>query len=599
MLKVDCAIYTGDEKPLGYVGYITRPDFFLLLEVEEGIDRENGQEILKDIQSAVVNFKVKDLASFEQFIVEEIKKTNPPANFSLVAGLLEDEILYLKTEGSGQVNIFRNNKLSKLIEGGNSASGYVKNEDLIVFSAQGLTSYWDKDGELRNIFSTKNIQSITSNLKLTLNTLLVYFQEQDERLETILSEPEVNADYEEIEMEEKTLMNETALDSQDKLSKLKEMLSHWAHDFRVYSQAAARKKMYTFFAIIILFLILVWSVGLGYTRRSQDLEMKKIKSVKDLVVQKLAQSSDVAFLNLPRSLALIEEAKNEVGKLKKEVGKKNLPEIAKIELLISQQEDTVIKKEEKQPEEFYDLAVDRKEATGQKLYLAGEILAILDRNNGTIYKLSLAKKSLDKKQSAKIKLAKIVGLFDDKLFYIVDGDGVYRVEASGEEKKVIDWDKNWVDLAGIWIFNGNLYILDRGKEVYKYLPTADGYSAKSSYFQSGQAINLKDSNSIAIDSSLYIGLSDRVVKYTAGNKDDFTTAFPQQNPQLVKIFTSSNVEKVYGWDKKRGEIYILGKNGTYERQIDSSILKSSNDFVVLGDSAYVLKGSKIYKINLN
>lgn len=591
MLLTDSAIYTGDDKPLGYVGFITDSNFYLLLEVEEGMDREKGQKILRDIQSAIANFEVKGLASFEQFIVEEIKKANPPAHFSLVAGLLEDEILYLKTEGAGQVNIFRNNKFSRLIEGGNSASGYVKNGDLIIFSSQSITRHWDKDGELRNIFATRNIQTIASNLKLTINTLLVNFQEQDEQLETTLSEPDVNIDHEEI--------NETTLDNQDKLLGLKEILGQWTHEFRVYSQAAGRKKMYTFFVIIILFLILVWSVGLGYARRSQDFEVRKIKATRDLVVQKLAQSADVAFLNLPRSLALIAEAKIEVEKLRGEVSKKNLSEIAKIEILISQQEDLVIKKEEKQPEEFYDLAVDRKGATGQKLYLDGEILAILDRNNGTIYKLSLTKKSLDKKQSAKIKLAKIVGLFDDKLFYVVDGEGVYRVDASGEEKKVIGWDKNWVDIADIWIYNGNLYILDRGHEIYKYSPTADGYSAKSSYFQSGQAINLKDSNSIAIDSSLYIGFSDSVVKYTAGNREDFSTTFPQQNPQLVKIFTSSNVEKIYGWDKKRGEIYILAKNGTYERQIDSSILKSSSDFIVSGDSAYVLKGSKIFKINLN
>ena len=73
----------------------------------------------------------------------------------------------------------------------------------------------------------------------------------------------------------------------------------------------------------VLFLILIWSVGLGYRRRTQETAQEKIKLTKNLISQKLDQAEQVAFLNMPSALSLIADSKVEVNKLKKELGVKS------------------------------------------------------------------------------------------------------------------------------------------------------------------------------------------------------------------------------------------------------------------------------------
>jgi hypothetical protein len=52
------------------------------------------------------------------------------------------------------------------------------------------------------------------------------------------------------------------------------------------------------------------------------------------------------------------------------------------------------------------------------------------------------------------------------------------------------------------------------------------------------------------------------------------------------------------WDKEKGVIYILNKNGNYERQLASEIIKKATDFVVFENNVYLLSGGKIYQLEL-
>ena len=87
-----------------------------------------------------------------------------------------------------------------------------------------------------------------------------------------------------------------------------------------------------------------------------------------------------------------------------------------------------------------------------------------------------------------------------------------------------------------------------------------------------------------------------MVKFTSGLRDEFKINLPEEKVNLKKIFTNKDLEKVYGWDKDKGTIYVMGKNGSYQEQIKAKILSTGTDLVVYKDSIYVLEGSKIYKI---
>jgi hypothetical protein len=65
------------------------------------------------------------------------------------------------------------------------------------------------------------------------------------------------------------------------------------------------------------------------------------------------------------------------------------------------------------------------------------------------------------------------------------------------------------------------------------------------------------------------------------------------------VITSKDLNKVYNWDKKNAAIYILGKNGTYEREVRSVIFARGSDVVVYDKAAYILMKEKIYEVNLD
>lgn len=122
------------------------------------------------------------------------------------------------------------------------------------------------------------------------------------------------------------------------------------------------------------------------------------------------------------------------------------------------------------------------------------------------------------------------------------------------------------------------------------------FGNKNSYFAPGQSIDLSQINSLTIDGSVYLAGNSVMMKYTSGLRDEFKTNLPDNNVNMTKIFTSRDLEKVYGWDKKRGTVYIMAKNGDYQEQVNSKILSTATDIVVYKDFIYVLQGSKIYKI---
>ncbi len=351
--------------------------------------------------------------------------------------------------------------------------------------------------------------------------------------------------------------------------------------------------------VILIIIVLFWSVGLGVTRRQEGQANEKIKKSKELITQKLDQAEEVAFLNLSRAQVLINEAKTELGSLKKEVGDKR-KEIEEINNLIKEKENKIVKKEDKKFLEFFDLTIDKKEAKGTKFYLNDDVLAILDKDQGIIYLLSLTKKSLEKVSSLEIKSSNLIASYQENTFFYVPTKGVYKINKDNKAKIVINFDKDWGKIGDMTIYNGNIYLLDKEKnKIYKYMAGVEEYGSRNDYLKSDESISLKDATSMMIDSSLYVGFPDYTAKFTAGVRETFKTSFPDENFSLNKVITSKDLEKVYSWDKNNSSLYILGKNGTYERQVQSSILAKGEDVVVYDNIAYILIKEKIYEVNLD
>jgi hypothetical protein len=563
MFHQDIGFYLGHEKTDGFSGFVSENNLFLALEIEAGITPNKGRELTAFIREKISTIMIENLQQFDSFITNNlIKEKNLPTGFSLSAGYLKENIFYLKTVGQGQIYIRRKNKLTLLIKSEETASGYVEENDIFVFTFSKFMAMLGEESGLNKKFDHRPIPEIIDEITPDL-------QAKDDQGTVALF-----LQLKKIREEEKPIDN----------------------FFEQPIKKTYHKKTLTFITVFILGLILFWSVVLGYQRRTQETAREKIKLTKELISQKLDQAEQVAFLNMPSALNLIADSKEEVNKLKKQIGDKR-KEIGELNDKISQTENKILKKEEKKYSEFFDLTVDDKGAKGTKLYLSGDSLLIQDKTRGVLYSLSLDRKSLDKDQFSALKRSSIIALFEDKKYFYVEEEGIYQV-VGGKANKVIENNKEWGKIIDMAVYNGNIYLLDQGKdEIYKYVKTEDEFGGGNSYFQSGQSIDLSQINSLAIDGSIYLAGDSVMVKYTSGLRDEFKINLPETQVNMKKIFTSKDIEKVYGWDNSKGTLYIMGKNGNYQEQVNSKILSTGTDLVVYKNSIYVLEGSKIYKID--
>lgn len=582
MWKTQLAVYLGRETEDGFCGFIVPSDsegkgnFFLILDIKEGITKELGREILSLIKNNLSGQSIDSLSSFENFINNEIKKHNLPTGLSLAAGLLIDNIFYLKTIGQGVIFVRRNNKLTKIIQGEKTASGFIEKDDFFILTTDRFINLFSED-HLSKIFDHKTpnqiVESLAPEMKIESDqgAIALFLQFSKAKIE----------------------------DTQEEKPRLQLFFSNLWQRFHRYQTEGGKKRTLTMGLVILIIIVLFWSVGLGVVRRQEGLASEKIKKSKELITQKLDQAEEVAFLNLARAQTLIGETKTELTNLKKEVGDKR-KEIEEINNLIKEKENKIIKKEDKNFLEFFDLTVDKKEARGTKLYLNDDVLAILDKNQGIIYLLSLTKKSLEKAASSEIKSADFIANYQENTFFYIPEKGVYKIDTSNKPKIVINFDKEWGKIGEMAIYNSNIYLLDKEKnKIYKYLAGEEEYGTKNDYLKSDESILLKEATSMMIDSSLYIGFPDYTAKFTAGVRETFKTSFPDDNFVLTKVITTKDLEKVYSWDKNNGALYILGKNGAYERQVQSSIFNKGEDVVVYNNAAYILIKEKIYEVNLD
>lgn len=606
MFKSEYSIFLGREEDKNNVEFLIEDKFYLILESKGDIEKDEIRNYFTKIKEELKEDPPVNLNDFENLIDRHLKSVLQTGSVSLAAGLVAGEIFYLLTAGGGKIFLKRGEKCELIIKDDNKASGFIQKDDFFIFESEEFSSLIEKD-ELNKYLKEGHPKEILENLTPIIKEkddlgAIALFIKWDKKTS---SADEIVEEEEEIEVaESKSLPQKEIFEIESKKrfnldfifnlrEKIKEGLS---------GRQTSRGRKTTAIILVVLVVIFIWSVVFGYQRRAHSELMQKVLKADELIDSKLNEAIDISSLNMERSLILVSEAKDELKKIKEEVGEKEVAEIKKIEEKIAQKENEIVKKDEKKAEEFYDLALIEKGARGEKMYLNGETVAILDSDDGKIFTLSLTKKSTRTIKSDEIKNASFAALYEEDIIFLNKANGVYKAGSDDKIKQVIKKDDDWGDLVGLSIFNGNLYFLDSKKdEIYKYLVGADAYSAKASYFKSGQSIDLKNANSLAIDSSVYVGADTAVYKYTAGARDAFNTKFPEdETNNFSKVFTDANNNKVYLLEKEKGKIFVLNKDGEYEKQIESGVFKKASDFVVLESEKkiYILVSDKIYTVGI-
>ncbi len=326
---------------------------------------------------------------------------------------------------------------------------------------------------------------------------------------------------------------------------------------------------------------------------------QKIDTASQEIEKKLTLAKEQSESDFDEALQNIDLAKNMLLNLKKELGDNvQKDKLSNIQESIEIAQKSISNKNLVDYEEFFDLAIEKKDAQGVALSLEDDFLAILDKELSVVYVLDMKKKSLAQFVSPLLKEATLIGLFREDVYFFSPQNGVYKFTAQNKTTSLIPNDSEWGEIKSFKIFNGNIYLLDKDNlDIYRYLVAEGGYSSRRSYLTESKLSNDLTLSDMDIDGAIYVSHEKGVEKFLSGKKEPFEPTFPNKDVKIKHISVSLNEnDRVFALDYKNNSIYAFSKNGEYKETAQSEILTEGSIIVSYDNSTYVLSGSKIYKL---
>lgn len=530
--------------------------------------------------------------------LEQLSREND--NLEIVAAVLFGQALYLAILGQGQVFLKRGEKLGRLLKGEGelkTASGYLKENDLLVLGS----SHFFKivgNGVLRAGLeggspagAVETLAPIVLGRKdMAAAAAILALSKKTADLEIGPVGAAAEDSFAPLTQKEKKSFSWKALLGKVSLPSLKRPIF-------VRSKNAQKKKRFYFFLIFVLLLLLGTSLFLGVKKKAE--EKKKVQS------QELIRQAEEK-LNQAKTLVADKPSEGKVlGQQAQDLTEKALL------LSVSEEASFVKEQTEKflaslgeevviaEPGIFMELGIIADEARGQAFALAGEDLVILDPEK-KVYFLNYKNKSYQILDYSGEEGKGITASGGKVLLW--DKKGVYEVDKVREKITLqLEAQDQWGEIAGISSYLGHLYLLDKGSDaIWRFLRTDNGYGSGKDWFV-GQAPDLSQSVSLAIDGAIWVVADQRILKFNLGRQEDFVlNKMPENFEKPAKIFTNEETENLYVLDKGRGKVYAIDKEGNFKAAYSWEGLKQADDIVAVESSKklFVLQETKIYEIEL-
>lgn len=371
-----------------------------------------------------------------------------------------------------------------------------------------------------------------------------------------------------------------------------------------FSQNMLKRKKFLLIALGAMLLGGAIFGAFSYLNRNQiqrsqviDKSIKDVRAKLDLAVSLKDQDQKQSVITLNEAKIQTQEIinnypqNNEALKLKEEIEKLS-PDILKIYTITDWPS-------------FLDLNLIKEGFSAKRLSTSLGKLIILDESKKSLVSLDLKNKSnqilAGETQFGQGLYSSING---DFAFVYSPDKGVVKVDTKMQKSSVaIKPDPDWGKIVDIYGFGSNFYLLDIIKnQIWKYVPVASGYSDKQEYIKEGQNLDLVDAKRFHIDSSIWILKSgEEILKLTQGAKDNFSiTNLDSPFSNITGFFISDKTESIYILDSGNFRLVAVSKNGDYQNQYQGEKFKTVSDLVVDEENKkiYLLEGNKIYQIDL-
>lgn len=595
-----------DQKAAQVISSVREGDngFLAVLELISDDAFTKGRQALSELEDFYAEFEggaaEKLNASFKE---AEKRFGGSVSGWSLCLAAVSGKALYLIGKGTVEVYLKRADKLSPLLSAGTPSqliSGFLQDEDRIFLSTSSLVAFLGLEME-------KSLSLPIETFEEEVGSKIGASDLENQGLAALVVEVSgENLEISPLPVKDTDLPAQIEQVSGDYPTILSRILN-LSRRFGSYFPKTGRGRL-----TVAIVLIVVIALGAGYKYKSSRDQQKQLQFTQALQEAKddFSAAKAIASLNPTEAKNKLDLAKDKVNKalsLKPNDGeaqnlKKQLEQESSSILQASSISDFPV---------FLDMDLVKKNFRASQMSLSGDKLLLLDPGVKTLVVVDLVKKSnqilAGSEQLGDASLASLNG----GLSFIYSADkGVLRVDTANSKLSVVSKkDSEWGEIKDIYGFAGNVYLLDSGKkeapnegQIWKYLPTSDGYSDKRSYLGKDTKADFSGVLRMQIESSVYVLKNGgEILRFTRGDKDNFSLGGLDKGVKDPKsFFISSDTDNLYVLDSGNARLLILTKTGSYKGQISGDKFTTAADLVVdeKNKKVYLLEGSKIYSVDL-
>lgn len=551
--------------------------------------------------------------------LEEIKGKIPPEIqlFSVLA-LPTGKVLYIVCNG-GAVYLWRQEKLVRLIEGNEKASGLLKDGDLVILGNQNFFQVIGPEvlsfsldhftpEEIAERLATK-ISEAEDNIGCA--ALILSFKKRE-----VLKEEEI--DQEEPEIEENNLTPAKKNFLAGIVAKIKSLKSVYPDLPRTFhlpdGEVNGKNRKVLLTVALVLITMLTLSIFFGFNKTRESEQKQKFESYYQSASLKYEEGKSLLGLNDVLARNRLIEARQQLDEIKKIPSLKNeqLKRTKDLEEKIGQNMVALSHIYKLGPLPlFWETGLIKEKSEGDSLAVFEDKMAILDRKDHLIFSLSMKTKAVKSSGGDNLKdEPKLIGIHGENIYALTTG-GIIRFDSQNKNQPVVAYDSDWKDLVSLVSYGGNLYLLDRGKgdqaetqgpgQIWKYISTENGFSPKRPYFPSDVKPDFPRAKDLAVDGSVWVLLPGEILKFTQGRMDSFTISGLEGSfGEPTAIFANEKSKNLYLLDPQNKKVLVLAKDGAYQAQYEAEEIGQARDLAVSEEEKkiFILTGRKIYYIEI-
>ena len=594
-----------------------------LSELTEGEVVAAGREIISRLHEEYYgHLEEKAIDQLKKALTQILEETKKEARVEIEAVALVGETVYFAIAGKGKVLVQREGKMATILSGEKEkvevASGRVVSGDVFLLGSQKFFSLL-AEGAIKAALSADLASEAAESL-----TPMIHGKKEDGRaaaavlkLKGLVEEKPkaVLPSEEKLPGEKPTFERQRfRVDVKQKLAglskqgvrlsqlllfkvekKLKRRAIYLAKEDK--EKKKPRKTLMSVAAILLVLLIV--SVVLGVRQRGRQQESGGQAAILRQAQTKKGEGDALIDLNPIRARQLLVEARDLINEISDEEASQAVLDFkAELEESLS----LVMREHEVEPTSYFDLVFIKDGAKGDDLAISGGKIIIFDKEKQAIYSLEITTKQQQLLAGGEsLADGQQVATFLPKI-YLLTKRGVLEFDKETKrEKLVIEADEEWGEIIDLRAFGGNLYLLDKNGEIWKYPGIEGGFGAYRRWLK-GEEPDFSNAVGMSIDGSVWVlKANGTILKFTQGGKDPFTISGldqPLNNP--TAIFTDDDQENLYIVDKGNSRVVVIDKSGEYHSQY---LWQGMGDIVGLVASEeekkiLLLSGNKILEIEI-